>query len=191
MTGIALEHVLAFLVPLFLRGADCDQESARQAALRLLDSHGAATDRDLLLAAEIIAFSFTTLDNLSRSMADADISVSTLLRLRSNANALSRSAQRNRKTLEQVRKIDLQPDQPPAPPTPPPSAIRKVRDAIVEAAPTLAETLANASQTMSRQQRRFLMRKAEKARAAQEREIRKTARLAPTAAAPAPAAQSN
>jgi len=67
--------------------------------------------------------------------------------------------------------------------------MQKVRDAIVEAAPVLAETLANAGQTLSRQQRRLLARKAEQARAAREREARKAARFAPratvTAAAPA------
>jgi hypothetical protein len=56
--------------------------------------------------------------------------------------------------------------------------MQKVRDAIIEAAPSLAETLTTVSQTMSRQQRRYLMRKTEQARVAQERDARKTARLA-------------
>jgi hypothetical protein len=194
-----LDHVLAFLIPLFLRGAGDDQASARGAAIHLLDSYGAATGEDLLLAAEIIAFSFTTLDNLGRSVADSDLSISARLRLRSNANALSRAAERNRRNLQRSKMPDpLSAASParstapsPAAPSPtatsptPPSALQKVRDAIVEAAPALAETLANATQPMSRQQRRFLMRKADQARAAQEREARKTARLAPRATAAA------
>ena len=126
------------------------------------------------------------MDNLGRSVADPDISISTRLRLRSNANALSRAAERNRKALERVRTADPQPDRPPVQPPALPSALEKVRDAIVEAAPSLAETLTRANPAMSRQQRRFLMRKAEQARAAQEREMRKAARLALRSAAPVP-----
>lgn len=133
----------------------------------------------------LFAFSFTTLDNLSRSVADPDLSVNARLRLRSNANALSRAAERNRQTLERVCRPDPRPDRPPAQPPTAPSALQKVRDAIVEAAPSLAETLTGVSQAISRQQRRFLMRKAEQARASQERESRRSARLSQRAAAPA------
>jgi hypothetical protein len=187
MTGTALDHVLAFLIPFFLKGAAGDQALARRAAMQLLESHGAVTDWDVLLAAEIIAFSFTTLDNLGKSMTDPDMPINTCLRLRSNANALSRRAERSRQSMQIGRQQTRQPVQsaapPPAPATamqpPPATAIQKVRDAIVEAAPSLAETLTTVSQTMSRQQRRYLMRKTEQARAAQERDARKTARLAP------------
>jgi hypothetical protein len=203
MTGTALDHVLAFLIPFFLRGAAGDQALGRQAAVRLLESHGAVTDWDVLLAAEIIAFSFTILDNLGKSMADPDMPISTCLRLRSNANALSRRAERTRQSMQHgqqethqsARSTAPRPTPPPMlppPPTPPLSppptstpptsmlpatSMQKVRDAIIEAAPSLAETLTTVGQTMSRQQRRYLMRKTEQARAAQERDARKTARL--------------
>jgi hypothetical protein len=59
--------------------------------------------------------------------------------------------------------------------------MRKVQDATVEAAPSLAETPANAGQTISRQQRRILTRKVEQARAVLERVAHKTVRLAPRA----------
>ncbi len=184
MTGTAIDHVLAFLIPIFLTAAGGDHQAARRAALELLQSHGAATGPELLLSAEVIALSFATLDNLAKSVADPALSISTRLRLRSNANALSRAAERNRQALERVRK------QTPAPPVsepkPPslPTAMQKVRDAIVEAAPSLAATLTQSAQPVSRQQRRFLMRKAEQARAAQEREARKTARLSGRPVAP-------
>jgi hypothetical protein len=197
--GTALDHVLAFLIPFFLKGAGGDQAAARLGAIQLLQSYAATTDQQLMLAAEIIAFSFTTLDNLGQSVADPDMPMSTRLRLRSNANALSRAACRNREALERAqasgpvsaRELATKPvtQVVPAPRLPPePSAVQKVRDAIVEAAPVLAETLANAGQTLSRQQRRLLARKAEQARAAREREARKAARLASRAAAPVPAA---
>jgi hypothetical protein len=193
-SGTALDHVLAFLIPFFLKGADGDHAAARQGAARLLQSYAAATDQQLLLAAEIIAFSFTTLDNLGQSVADPDMAISTRLRLRSNANALSRAACRNRLALERAQASG--PDSAREPATRPvmpvasaprrsaePSAMQKVRDAIVEAAPLLAETLANAGQTLSRQQRRLMARKAEQVRVAREREDRKAARLASRAAA--------
>ena len=185
MTGTALDHILTFLIPLFLKGANNDEASARHAVTQLLGSYRTTTDQDLFLAAEIIAFGFATLDNLSRSVADPDISIGTRLRLRSNANALSRAAQRNRQTLERVQKQPADPVKLESDPPSLPTALQKVRDAIVEAAPSLAETLTNAGQTMSRQQRRFLMRKSEQARAARERDARKTARLAPRAPATA------
>jgi hypothetical protein len=183
MTGTALDHVLAFLIPFFLKGAAGDQALAGQAATQLLEAHGAVTDWDILLAAEIIAFSFTTLDNLGKSMTDPDMPISTCLRLRSNANALSRRAERSRQSMQHGRHETRQPVQPAAEPAAPATAMQKVRDAIVEAAPSLAETLTTISQTMSRQQRRYLMRKTEQARAAQEREARKTARFASRATA--------
>jgi hypothetical protein len=178
MTGTVLDHVLAFLIPLFLKGAGDDPALARRAAIELLESHNAATARELLLAAEIIAFSFATLDNLGKSMADPDMSISTRLRLRSNANALSRATERSRNNLERARKQMPEGTKIPTATPSPPTAIQKVRDAIVEAAPCLAQTLTDAGQSISRQQRRFLTRKAEQVRAAREREVRKTARLA-------------
>jgi hypothetical protein len=200
-TGTALDHVLAFLIPFFLKGTGGDHAAARQGAVQLLQSYAAATDQQLLLAAEIIAFSFATLDNLGQSVADPDMAISTRLRLRSNANALSRAACRNRQALERAqasgpdsaREPATKPVMPVAPAprrSPEPSAMQKVRDAIVEAAPLLAETLANAGHTLSRQQRRLLARKAEQVRVAREREARKTARLASraTATAAAPSA---
>ncbi len=120
MTAAALDHVLAFLVPLFLGGGDGDQASARDAALELIGSCGATTDRRLLLAAEMIAFSFAALDSLARSMANPEMAVSTRLRLRSNANALSRSAERSRRMLEREEPPDTAGDQPRAPGTPAP-----------------------------------------------------------------------
>jgi hypothetical protein len=186
MTGTTLDHVLAFILPLFLKGAGGDEMLARRAAIQLLESYCATTDRSLLLAAEVIAFSFTTLDNLAQSVANPDLSITTRLRLRSNANALSRAADRNRQALERIRTTNPEPLMPPTlQSAEAPSAIQKVQDAIVAAAPSLARTLASAGQTLSRQQRRFLSRKVEQARISQEREARKTARLAPRATATA------
>jgi hypothetical protein len=181
-TGTALDHVLAFLIPFFLQGVGGDHAAARSACVRLLYSYGAETDQQCMLAAEIIAFSFTTLDNLGQSFADPDMAISTRLRLRSNANALSRAAERNRQALERAKKSAAEPAAIAERRDAEPSAMQKIRDAIVQAAPVLAETLTNAG-PISRQQRRLLTRKIEQARAARDREARKAARLAPRAAA--------
>ena len=191
MTAIALDAVLIFLLPLFMNAAKGNAEAARHAVIQLLQSYGATTDDELLLAAEIIALSFATLDNLSKSVADPDLSINTRLRLRANASSLSRETERNRQALAKGRAVGVEPagqapeTLPPLAAEPPPSqspelpaAVQKVRDAIVEAAPALAQTLTNNGHMLSRQQRRLLTRKAEKARAAQEREAHRAARLA-------------
>ena len=183
MTGTALDHVLLLLIPLFLRGTGGNEELARKAALQMLESHGPVTDRDYLLAAELIACSFVALDNLGKSMADPNMAVSTCLRLRTNATVLSRRAERNRQFLEPGPKTSRPPVKSVVQPSTAPSAMQKMQDAIVAAAPGLAEKLTNASQSMTRQQRRLLTRKIEQAREARERDARKAARFASRAAA--------
>ena len=193
MIGTALDPVLAFLIPLFLKAANGDTDQARHAAVQLLDCYGATTDADRLLAAEIIAFSFATLDNLSRSLADQQMSVATCLRLRGNANALSRAGERNRQALAKAKKTDQEPatqaavspafNSPTLKSPALPASMRQIRDLIVDAAPSLAEKLTAAGTTMSREQRRYLTRKAEEARAARDREARQALRRAERATA--------
>jgi flagellum-specific peptidoglycan hydrolase FlgJ len=190
MTGTLLDHVLGFLIPFFLTGTDGDDAPARQAAIELLQSYGTTTDQQLVLAAEIVAFSLTTLANLGQSVADPDLSINTRLRLRSNANALSRASDRNRKALERTRNAEPAHGGAPEPASPrypsaAPPAIDQSTGAIVEPAPAIAETHTSTGQPLSRQQRRFLARKAEQARAAQQRDARKAARLAQRATAAA------
>lgn len=183
MIGIALDPVLAFLIPLFLKAANGDTDQARQAAVQLLDCYGATTGADRLLAAEIIAFSFATLDNLSRSLADPEMSVATCLRLRGNANALSRAGERNRQALAKAKKTTEKPATQAAESPALPTSMQQIRDFIVEAAPSLVEKLSAAGTTMSREQRRYLNRKTEEVRAARDREARQAVRRAERATA--------
>ena len=188
MTGTALDPILAFLIPLFLKVAGGDTAQARQAAVQLLDCYGATTEAERILAAEIIAFSFATLDDLSRSVADPDMAISTRLRLRSNANALSRASDRNRQALAKAKKVAPEPakqaTQPPST-TPPevPNAMQNIRDAIIGVVPGLAANFTSDTPVLSRDQRRYLSRKAEEARAARDREARQAARRAERAIA--------
>jgi hypothetical protein len=192
ITAAVLDKILAFLAPLF-RDVTPDDAAARKVARSTLDSYGARDDRELRFAALSIAFSFGALDALSRA-AQPDQPPNQVLRLRGNANALSRAALQNEARLEKARRqpagqAENAPPQQAAPggerPLLPESAgsgadlpascetpdlvdfVRAARKAEKAAA-------AAAPPPMSRQQRRFAERQAEKQR---QREL-KQARLA-------------
>ncbi len=182
-----LGHVLAFLLPFFLKGAAGDVDLARAAALQMLASYTVTSSEDLMLAAQIIAFSFSTLDALGNAVAEPDLSPSARLRQRGNANALHRAAEQCRKALDRSRQlnppvagetVDPRPPTPDIPVQDVQSAMQKVQQAIVEAAPSLAQRLTNQTPPISRQERRHLARKAEERLLQQEREARKAARIA-------------
>ncbi len=92
-------------MPLFLTGptGKLDIARARLAASATLDGYQAMSIPELLSVAQIISFSLASLGSLALSMLD-DISTSMLLRLRGNANALSRSEQAHQKVLDQSRR---------------------------------------------------------------------------------------
>jgi hypothetical protein len=173
-----LTYVLGYLLPFFLKGANGDAIMARSAALQLLDSYGATSAEDLVLAAQVIAFSFSTLDALQQAVADPEMSANTRLRHRGNANALHRAGEKCRKALAQTRS-----DAPvQVPDTNMQVATQRAREFIKQAMPSLAAHL-DSPQPISRQQRRYLSRKAEESRAQADRLARKTARLASRSAA--------
>jgi len=181
-----LSHVVAFLLPFFLKAAAGDANLARTAALQMLDSYAATSSKDLMLAAQIIAFSFSTLDALGNAVAEPDLSPSARLRQRGNANALHRAAEQCRKALDRshhhgtpvaAAAADLRSPTPDMQVQDMKTAMQKVQQAIVEAAPSLAQRLTNQTQPMSRQERRYLARKAEERLLQQEREARKAARI--------------
>jgi len=197
----ALGQVLAFLLPFFLKGAAGDADLAHATALQMLDSFAVTSSKDLLLAAQIIAFSLSALDTLGTAVAVTDLSPSARLRLRGNANALHRAGEQCRKALDRsyqrgmpvaAAAAGLQPPTPDIPVQDVKTAMQKVRQAIVEAAPSLAQRLTDQTQPISRQERRYLARKAEERLLQQEREARKAARikqLATTRALTSPSSQ--
>jgi hypothetical protein len=95
-----LNLVITLLTPMFLLAAGGDLSFARLAAAETIDSYRAETRTDLITVAKIIAFGLTTLASLCRSMED-DLTISQILRLRSNANAADRAEHRNRLSLQQ------------------------------------------------------------------------------------------
>jgi hypothetical protein len=172
MSETTLNAILALLIPIFLKVAGNDDVLARATALQTLNAYRPSNEAEAILAAEIIVLGFATIDNLSQSLADPDMGITTRLRLRSNAGTLHRAADRNRQILARANTPQLA--KPAKQPTTAFDPVDKMRDALIDAAPVLAERLT----TLSRQQRRFLMRKAEQARAAQEKAVRLTARNA-------------
>ncbi|HQT79825.1 MAG TPA: hypothetical protein PLD10_22515 [Rhodopila sp.] len=96
---ILLDLIASQLMPLFLDVAGHDPALARAAALESINGHNPGSNADLLLAAQLIAFSLVALSTLMQSMAP-DMPAETALRLRSRANSLSLAANRSRRALD-------------------------------------------------------------------------------------------
>jgi hypothetical protein len=119
MPRATTEAVLALLAPLFLATTG-DERAARSAAQAALDSYGPRTDRELRLAALSIAFALNALQALGHA-ASPETTPNQAIRLRSNANALHRSAQQCEARLEALRTTQQEPAEPqPAATTCPP-----------------------------------------------------------------------
>jgi hypothetical protein len=92
--------IVALLAPMFLVASAGDVAFARMAATETINAYSARNHADLIAVAQIVAFGLAALGSLSLSMAD-DISLSLVLRLRGNANALNRAAEQNRRALRE------------------------------------------------------------------------------------------
>jgi hypothetical protein len=99
-TDILMSFIVALLAPMFLGVCAGNISYARMAAIETVNAYRTRNHADLIAIAQIVAFGLAALGSLSLSMAD-DISVSMALRLRGNANALDRSAERNRRAIRQ------------------------------------------------------------------------------------------
>jgi hypothetical protein len=138
--GPLMNRLIALLTPMFIDDAGGDIAYARSAAIQTINDFRARNRADLIAIAQIIAFGIAALGSLSLSMAD-DISLSRLLRLRTNANACNRSAEQNRRVLNKPVPADPGPYQAaadPAPSTPPPKQYRPAEAPEPSHSPTLA-----------------------------------------------------
>ena len=161
---IFLETMLLRLVPLFLTVAQGCVDTARQAALDLLASYNAATEEELSLATEIASFSLGALEALGNSF-NPDLSLSAVLRLRGNANALHRSAYQCERRLDKLRNERLARET-----LPPPDQTATTRDTPTPARPQIP---------LSRQQRRAMERAMEKAQRSQVRQAQRPGNTVP------------
>ena len=116
-----ISYIVAMLAPMFLCAGSGDVRLARMAALEMLSAYRMQNQADLLAVAQVVAFGIATLGSLSQSMLD-DLSLPVVLRLRSNANALSRSGHRHNQTLEQSHRASVRR------PTPATEAARQVEN---------------------------------------------------------------
>lgn len=97
-----LETILIRLATLFLAGANNDQAAARESAAHMLAAYKPTTEDQLLLAANIVLFSFQTLEALAQA-ADPDLPLTQVLRLRSGAVSLSRESKKAQLQLTQLQ----------------------------------------------------------------------------------------
>jgi hypothetical protein len=97
-SDILMNLIVAFLAPMFLAVSGGNIDHARAAAIHTMNAYRIRNHADLIAIAQIVAFGLAVLASLSQSMADG-ISLPMTLRLRTNANALNRSAERTRRAL--------------------------------------------------------------------------------------------
>ena len=143
---ILLNLIVALLAPMFLTASGGDIGFASMAAVETVNSYRVRTLADLIAAAQIVAYGLAALGSLSLSMDDG-LSLPMILRLRGNANACTRSAEHNRRALEQTRPDDRAPCHQPAPTRDPADAQYEA-----EVAANLAETKKRVAKTMARLQ---------------------------------------
>jgi hypothetical protein len=120
-TNALMSLIVTLLVPIFLGVTAGDIAMARMAAIETINDYRARNSADLIAVAQIIACGLAALGSLSLSM-DDDISLTMALRLRSSAVALNRSAEQNRRALNQSLRDNLIPyyfETPPDPETTP------------------------------------------------------------------------
>jgi hypothetical protein len=99
-TNALMSLIVTLLLPTFLGVTAGDIALARMATIETINDYRARNNADLIAIAQIIACGLAALGSLSLSM-DDDISLSMTLRLRGSAVALNRSAEQNRRVLNQ------------------------------------------------------------------------------------------
>ena len=97
-----LETILTRIAPLFLIGAAGNLEAARDAAAHMLAAYHPETSDELRCAANIVAFSFQSLEALSQA-ANSDMSLTRILRLRGSAVTLTRESAKAERRLAELQ----------------------------------------------------------------------------------------
>jgi hypothetical protein len=99
----AFDAICMLLMPFFLLGASDDPGKARNAVADLIRAYHPANTSELDLVARVVGFSIAALDNLRLSVATPDLSDTKVLRYRSTAVSLSRSAEQCRAILTKMQ----------------------------------------------------------------------------------------
>lgn len=127
-SSVMRDFIVTLLAPLFLAPAGNNYALARAAALETINEYQARSGNDLLIIAQIVTFSFASLSTLVQSMEEG-LPTQLMLRMQARADALTRTADRARKRLEQHHRNPS-----PAPEPPPPEPMAEV-----EATPSCAD----------------------------------------------------
>jgi len=99
-SDLLMSLIVTLLTPMFLGVSASDVGMARRAAIETVGAYRVQSLVDLIAVAQIIGFGLAALASLSQSLAE-DLPLPMALRLRANANALNRSAEQNRRALQQ------------------------------------------------------------------------------------------
>jgi hypothetical protein len=137
LSDILLHVIASILAPIFLGVTGGDVGLARVAAIETVNVYRAHNCADLIAVAQIVAYGLAALSSLSLSL-DDELSLSMILRLRGNANALNRSAEQNRRAI----RINAQPQDADVMVQPEPAAMPETYDDAPEAEPFLNEAAA-------------------------------------------------
>src|SRR5689334_10571292 len=109
--AVLLNLILILLTPFFLAATDGNFALAHAAAWETVIAYRAQQRVSLVKVARAIAFSLAALDSLSLSMRE-DLAIPLILRLRANANALNRSAERAEQALAETPCVAAEPQKP-------------------------------------------------------------------------------
>ncbi|HEX2943883.1 MAG TPA: hypothetical protein VHO91_22695, partial [Rhodopila sp.] len=101
-----VKHLLLSLLPYFSVLQPEESEVIPADIVETLSAYGARTRAEMLDAALVVAFGFSTLDTLAEVKSNPDLSPTLRLRYRICANALNRAARQNRHALTQRLSCD-------------------------------------------------------------------------------------
>ena len=108
-SGLLMGFILSLLTPFLMTGSIADPDLARRAVQETIDAYKTTAADQLVSTAQIVAYALTALDNLRLSL-PPELSVSKKLKLRANANALTRSSHRATATLDAQRLEAIAPE---------------------------------------------------------------------------------
>lgn len=116
--NLAIEAACNSLMGFVLISSNDDADKARFVIADMIRAHHPADTTELNLITQIVGFGLAAMDSLRRSIADPDMPDTKVLRYRTSAASLSRSAEQCRAALNALRAAANPAERPPAPTKP-------------------------------------------------------------------------
>jgi hypothetical protein len=129
---VALQSICLSLVPFLLAACDADPARAREVAADMIRAYEPADMIELDLIGRIVGFGLAAMDNIRRSIADPELPAAMVLRYRSAAASLSRSAEKCRAVLNAGRTAPAEAESKASKSHPRPRAAKPADDAVAE-----------------------------------------------------------